>query len=179
MEPRGLRIESEPGNAVLVAPRGYAFSAMILFVAVFGFFGVVFLVGAVSDPSVAWAPIVFGVIATLGVAGVLYYRDERRLELDSKGVRFFRGEKIRSNIPWGAVTRVRYGTRVTVMGRRSVIVHFLEVRGSRFRDRIDFDGSSYRIPESAVAVFSEKVVQDAQVRGIPVQHKQIKRGLRK
>src|SRR5467141_2702876 len=106
MEPRGLRIESEPGNAVLVAPRGYAFSATILFVAVFGFFGVV------SDPSAAWAPIVFGVIATLGVAGVLYYRDERRLELDSEGVRFFRGEKIRSNIPWGAVTRIRYGTRV-------------------------------------------------------------------
>ncbi len=164
---------------MLVAPRGIAFSAMILFVAVFGFFGVVFLIGAASDPSVAWAPIIFGPIAALGIAGVVYYRDERRLELDSEGMRLFRGEKIQRNIPWGAITRIRYGTRVTAMGRTSRIVHFLEVRGSRFRDQIDFDGSSYHIPESAVALFSERVVQEAQVRGIPVQHKEVKRGLRK
>lgn len=168
------------GNAVLVAPRGHAFSVMIVFVAVFGFFTAVFAIGTISDLGLAWAPVSFGLIATAGVAGILYYRDDRRLEFDSDGVRLLRGEKTQRNIPWRAVARVRYGTRVVAMARYSSrVVPFLEVRGSQFLQTIDFDSSSYRLPEFQLSAFAEKVAREAQARGIKVELKEVKSGYRR
>jgi len=160
----------------LLAPRGYAFYVCVACVAVFGFFEAVNLIGIYQGNSDLWVAAVLGIFVAGGLAGVMYYRPETEFLMDSEGIRLRRGSRIRKAIRWQEIVKVRFGTRVIPMGGYSSRVGaFLEIKGRRFRDHVDFDGSSYRLSDFDVAEFALRVAREAERRGVRVERKDARR----
>ena len=84
----------------LLAPRGYAFYICVACVAVFGFFEAVNLIGTYQGNSDLWVAAALGIFVAGGLAGVMYYRPETELIMDSAGIRLRRGSRIRKAIRW-------------------------------------------------------------------------------
>src|SRR6266699_4882191 len=157
----------------LEAPRGDAFYVCVLCVAVFGFFETVSLIGIYQGDGDLWIAAAFGIFVAGGMAGVMYYRPETDLTVDSQGVRVRRGSRIRKEIPWQTMIRVRFGTRV-IPGYGARVGAFLEIKGPHFRDHLDIDRSSYRISEFDVAEFALRVAREAERRGVRVEQKDVR-----
>ena len=138
------------GDIELVAPRGIDFYASIPVILFFGVLTVVLVVkglrGEVKPREAAVYAVPFGSFAALGLAGLIYYRTERRFVMDSAGVRMSRGRRVQRNLAWGEITEIRVGAREVMAGGVSLlssrILPFFQVRTSRLWRRIYFDGRS-------------------------------------
>jgi len=110
-----------------------------------------------------------GSIASLSLTGLLYYRNERRLVMDSSGIHRFHGHRVHRSLPWNEITEIRHGLRSRVfMPLWSRDFHFFQVRTRRLWRRIYFDGYGYRVADDEVAGFAARVMQAAAKRGIRV-----------
>lgn len=59
-----------------------------------------------------WVGLVFAGGAGLLALGILYYRVERILLVDDRGVHLFRGEHVQRVLPWNRISRVSYGRKL-------------------------------------------------------------------
>lgn len=112
----------------------------------------------------------FTVLLVLGIVTALYFKADRALVVDSRGVRLLRAGRVVNDVPWANVARFRFGV---VPGGKppatQMTLFWVHVNG-RYRGLSVLE-NYYNIPYGALWTASLITAEMAQARGIPVVRK--------
>jgi len=107
---------------------------------------------------------VVAVLAAAALAGAAWNGRDRTLLVDDRGVRLLRGTRVRRDLPWERVRRVRCGLSATPN-----LPYRIEVRGDRPSDLIRVASVQYRVSKDQLAAAGDSILMGAKARSIGVE----------
>jgi hypothetical protein len=167
VEPEAGRSQGQRKAIIRLAlGRGHVYEIMV-----FGLAGMLFMEAFIfATGGRGWNLVPMPILASLFLLGLLYYRDERVLEADERGVRLFRGPKVQTDLPWEEVARVCHGPQQL---HSWVFVphdgYILLVQGPRRWRRIYVDSVSYKVSPKDLAEAGHTIESLARARFVPIQ----------
>lgn len=161
----------ESPNLPLVLGRGSAFAALLVILVLLIFFAAFLAVipakSPADKPGKDLGAATFASLAALALGALLYYRPDRTLEVDDRGIRLFRGRRLQRDLPWADIARVRFGPRVGAQ-RGFPGGYILQVGGRRPWQRISLTIMTYGVDWDRMMFMASAIGSTAKQRGIHV-----------